>query len=105
MAFYFVDMNEVDKMKRIVRQSLLFSLIVHLLYLAGTIGLGYIKTIYYVPDVVNAYQEVQYLQNEIAFGVISRPLNPVQFGFISFMITSVLFIAIKMFWVKRRFRN
>jgi len=32
-------------------------------------------TMYYVPDVINAYESVKYLQNEVAFGVIVRGMH------------------------------
>ncbi|MBP1931994.1 hypothetical protein J2Z37_001995 [Ammoniphilus resinae] len=89
-------------MKRTIKQSLIFSFVVNVLYLVCTIGYGFIKTIYYVPDVVDGYQDVEYLQNEISFGVISSPLTPIQFGIVSFLIMSVLFILIKIVIVKIR---
>jgi menaquinol-cytochrome c reductase cytochrome b subunit len=36
---------------------------------------GMFLTMYYVPDIVNAYQSVAYLQNEVAFGVIVRGMH------------------------------
>lgn len=32
-------------------------------------------TMYYVPDIINAYESVKYLQNEVAFGVIVRGMH------------------------------
>lgn len=89
-------------MKRTIKQSLIFSFVVNVLYFAGTIGYGFIKTIYYVPDVADGYQDVEYLQNEVSFGVISSPLTPIQFGIVSFLLINVLFILIKMVLVKLR---
>ncbi len=36
---------------------------------------GMFLTMYYVPDIMNAYQSVKYLQNEVAFGVIVRGMH------------------------------
>lgn len=36
---------------------------------------GMFLTMYYVPDIVNAYESVKYLQNEVAFGVIVRGMH------------------------------
>ena len=36
---------------------------------------GMFLTMYYVPDIVNAYKSVEYLQNEVAFGVIVRGMH------------------------------
>lgn len=85
-----------DKMKRTIKQSLIFSLVVHVLYIVGTIGLGYMKTLFYVPDVVSAYQEVTYLQKEtaIAFGEGSY-LTHWRFLVMSWLLTSSVFILMK----------
>jgi menaquinol-cytochrome c reductase cytochrome b subunit len=32
-------------------------------------------TMYYVPDIINAYESVRYLQNEVAFGSIVRGMH------------------------------
>jgi menaquinol-cytochrome c reductase cytochrome b subunit len=32
-------------------------------------------TMYYVPDIVNAWESVYYLQNQVAFGVIVRGMH------------------------------
>ncbi|RKD72839.1 menaquinol-cytochrome c reductase cytochrome b subunit [Sinobaca qinghaiensis] len=36
---------------------------------------GMFLTMYYVPDIVNAYESVRYLQGEVAFGVIVRGMH------------------------------
>lgn len=36
---------------------------------------GMFLTMYYVPDIINAYQSVKYLQQEVAFGVIVRGMH------------------------------
>lgn len=36
---------------------------------------GMFLTMYYVPDIVNAYESVKYLQNEVAFGSIVRAMH------------------------------
>ena len=36
---------------------------------------GMFLTMYYVPDIINAYESVKYLQNEVAFGVIVRGMH------------------------------
>jgi menaquinol-cytochrome c reductase cytochrome b subunit len=87
-------------MKRTIKQAFIFSAIIHGLFLLGTIALGYIRTSYYVPDIVNAYQSVDYLQNEVAFGV-STPLSTLPFLIVSLLLVSVVFITFKTILVKR----
>ncbi|MFC5714238.1 menaquinol-cytochrome c reductase cytochrome b subunit [Thalassorhabdus alkalitolerans] len=36
---------------------------------------GMFLTMYYVPDIVNAYESVRYLQSEVAFGMIVRGMH------------------------------
>ncbi len=36
---------------------------------------GMFLTMYYVPDIINAYQSVTYLQQEVAYGVIVRGMH------------------------------
>lgn len=36
---------------------------------------GMFLTMYYAPDIINAYESVRYLQNEVAFGVIVRGMH------------------------------
>lgn len=36
---------------------------------------GMFLTMYYVPDIINAYESVAYLQQEVAFGVIVRGMH------------------------------
>lgn len=36
---------------------------------------GMFLTMYYVPDIINAYQSVSYLQQEVAYGVIVRGMH------------------------------
>ncbi|MBP3950607.1 menaquinol-cytochrome c reductase cytochrome b subunit [Bacillus suaedae] len=36
---------------------------------------GMFLTMYYAPDIINAYRSVEFLQNEVAFGVIVRGMH------------------------------
>ncbi|WP_096153290.1 hypothetical protein [Bacillus sp. FJAT-45066] len=50
-------------------QSIVSSIVVHLIYLVGTMVVGYIKTINYTPIITSSHHT--YLQNEVAFGYVS----------------------------------
>ena len=59
---------------KIMLQSIICSIILHFIYFVGIIKVGYIKTKYYEPDIAGAWDKVETLQNEVAFGyVISSP--------------------------------
>ena len=88
-------------MKRTIKQSLIFSVVVHVLFFVGAVAFGYIRTLFYVPDVVNAYQEVTYLQKEVAFGQVS-PITSWPFWIISLLLTSSVFILCKKIFGKLR---
>ena len=60
-------------MKTVI-QALLFSFILHFIYIAGVLLTGYIQTKNYGPDITNSFENVYVLQNEVAFGVIGSPL-------------------------------
>lgn len=52
----------------------MISLAAHIVYLAVTIGWGYWKTKMYQPDVVNAWESVGQLQNEVVFSQTGSPI-------------------------------
>ncbi|MCM3745699.1 hypothetical protein M3193_16360 [Sporosarcina luteola] len=60
-------------MKAVI-QALLFSFLLHLIYIAGVLLTGSIQTKYYEPDILKSWNNVDVLQNEVAFGVIGSPL-------------------------------
>lgn len=61
------------KLKTII-QSLVFSFVIHLLYIVGTVVLGYIKTRNYKPDIGDEWKNIETLQDEVAFGMVGSPL-------------------------------
>ena len=59
---------------KIAIQALFFSLLLHFIYIAGVLLTSYIQTQDYKPDIAKSWENVDMLQNEIAFGVIGSPL-------------------------------
>lgn len=55
-------------------QSLVISFVIHLIYIVGTVGVGYIKTRNYKPDIENKWENIETLQNEVSFGMVGSPL-------------------------------
>ncbi|KUP04932.1 membrane protein [Bacillus coahuilensis p1.1.43] len=60
-------------MKTII-QSLVISFVIHLIYIIGTVVVGYIKTRNYNPDIENKWGNIETVQNEVAFGMVGSPL-------------------------------
>ncbi|WP_216829567.1 hypothetical protein [Alkalihalobacterium elongatum] len=77
-------------------QSILISIIVHALYIIGHVVYGIYLTNSYVPKIVNSYENVAYLQNEVAFGYVINPFLMVG----SFIIVTIV-AAIALQIIKR----
>lgn len=54
-------------------QATSVSLIIHLLYLAAVLLVGYIKTKNYQPNVTGAWDQADTLQTQVAFGYTGSP--------------------------------
>jgi quinol-cytochrome oxidoreductase complex cytochrome b subunit len=90
-------------MKRIFVQSVVLSLIVHIAFFLGNILIGYYQTMMYVPDIVNAYENVKYLQNEVEFGVINNShLSMSSFFLLSFTTVTLIFLLLRLFLILLR---
>jgi hypothetical protein len=59
-------------MKRKIIQAMLFSALLIIIYYGIQVGYGYYLTLIHVPDIINSYQAVNYLQQEISFGSTNR---------------------------------
>ena len=53
--------------------ALMISVVIHLLYIAGTLGVGYLKTRSFKPDLETEWGSVNTLPNEVAFGAVGAP--------------------------------
>ncbi|MBT2679263.1 hypothetical protein J7E38_09630 [Bacillus sp. ISL-35] len=54
-------------------QAISASVVIHFLYFAGVMFVGYIKTKNYQPDVTGAWDQVDPLQTQVAFGYNGSP--------------------------------
>lgn len=68
-----ISLLEEEAMKLLV-QSIIISLVIHAFYFIGQIAYGVMITKSYVPDIVDSYESVTYLQNEVSFGYIKSPI-------------------------------
>lgn len=59
---------------KIVWQSLLGAAIIHILYFAAAMSVGYVKTITYKPNFSAAWKHADNLQSTVAFGSSTSPL-------------------------------
>ena len=60
---------------RTIKLSFIVSIIMHLVYFLITLSWAYLKTQFFETDFPNEYDNVDILQNEIAFGFIGSPFN------------------------------
>jgi hypothetical protein len=80
-----------------VLQAVIASIILHIIYILSIRGIGYIKTIYYKPDMQG---EVYLLQNEVAFGTVISPYAYIiSLLGVSIICASIIFLYKK---IKRR---
>lgn len=69
-AFQYIDSDlRGGSLKNLVL-ALIGSFVIHMIYILSPILIGYVKTILYKPDLTSAQDNVEYLQNEVAFGGI-----------------------------------
>lgn len=57
---------------KILIESLIVSFITAVVFIGWQVVNGYVLTKNYVPDIINSYAGVDYLQEEVAFGVVQR---------------------------------
>lgn len=74
-----------------IMQVLGISLIIHIIYLALTLIVGYLQTRNYNPSIANGWTEVEMLQNEVAFGTVESPLFML-YSFLGVSMISAFFI-------------
>lgn len=74
-------------------QSLFISFVIHLIYIVGTMTVGYVKTRNYKPDSESKWENIEMLQNKVAFGVVGSPLFYL-FSFIGVALLSGLIMVV-----------
>lgn len=66
---------EKKKYKYVVKAVAFSSLINLVCFFIVPVLSGLLLTYFYTPDVIDAYNDVEYLQNEVSFGFVQRPGN------------------------------
>ncbi|WP_142829608.1 hypothetical protein [Planococcus soli] len=59
---------------KILWQSLLGAVVIHILYFAAAMSVGYVKTITYKPNFSAAWEHAENLPNAVAFGSVTSLL-------------------------------
>ena len=59
---------------RLFLQAVIFSIVIHVIYIGGSLVHGLSQTWNFVPDIENAYENVTVLQNEVSFGYVGSPM-------------------------------
>lgn len=58
--------------KRVLIESIIFSTIIVLAVLGWRIVRGYFLTQNFVPEIINSYDSIDYLQHKVSFGIVNR---------------------------------
>ncbi|MDN7228003.1 hypothetical protein QWY15_11905 [Planococcus sp. N064] len=81
---------------KIIFQAFLASTILHAIYFLTTMAVGYVKTALYRPNMVDAWQNTETLQSEVAFGSTHSPwFHIATFLSVSFICWVILFACKK----------
>lgn len=68
----FIFRKGADTLKALA-YALAGSVIIHTLYFTYTLLAGYIRTMFYKPDISGSWEQAHYLQSEVAFGASVSP--------------------------------
>ncbi|UOE94549.1 hypothetical protein [Alkalihalobacillus sp. LMS39] len=90
---------------KVLVQGAIFSVIVHFVFVVSTLAYGFLVTMFHKPEVINEYNEVSYLQNEVAFGVTYQPIYFVVSFIVITLIGAILIKLIKKARLFKRFRK
>jgi menaquinol-cytochrome c reductase cytochrome b subunit len=88
-------------MRKSIVQSLLAGVIIAVVYYTVQVAWGMYLTKEYVPDLVNAYESVDYLQRQTAIGTISSPVWSVLEAAGLILLGAAVFYIGKTLWRKR----
>ncbi|KGR73656.1 hypothetical protein CD29_19020 [Ureibacillus manganicus DSM 26584] len=80
---------------RIIKLSLLVSIIMHLMYFFIIFCWAYLKSHYFESDFPNEYDNVNVLQNEVVFGFIGSPFNIVTSIVVTATIVTLIYVLTK----------
>jgi hypothetical protein len=82
--------------KKWLWHAFLFSVAVHLLIIAYQVICGWWMTLNYKPDILQAYENIDYLQHEVSFGVVMNS-DGLGYFFVRFLIGMLLYLGIRSF--------
>lgn len=88
-------------MRKSIVQSLLAGVIIAVVYYMVQVVRGMYLTKEYVPDLINAYESVDYLQQQTAIGTISSPVWSVLEASGLILLGAAVFYIGKTLWRKR----
>lgn len=71
---------------QIFLKSLAAATALHVIYFFTTVAVGYVKTITYRPNMADAWENVEVLQQEVAFGSTVSPFSTIG----TFMVLTLL---------------
>ncbi|MGF7050750.1 menaquinol-cytochrome c reductase cytochrome b subunit [Paenibacillus sp. DS2015] len=82
--------------KRLLIESIIVSILIVLAFIGWEIVRGMLLTKNYVPDILESYKTIEYLQHKLSFGIIIRSKwITVLMGFSGFLFMVVTYYGIR----------
>ncbi|GIO12340.1 hypothetical protein J19TS2_18950 [Cohnella xylanilytica] len=88
--------------RRVFIESIAVSILISLTVIGWKIIRGYYTTQKYVPEIVNRYESIDYLQHKVSFGIVGRSgWITLLWGMGGFLLLAITYYGIRT-WLTRR---
>ena len=87
------------KIMKLVIQAFIASIVIHLVYIFCSIGIGYIKTKFHKSNILGEWEKMDDLQNEVSFGMVGSPFFSV------FTLVGIALICGVVIYLNKNFRS
>jgi len=99
---YYIEVIRMKLNRRVFIESIVVSLLIILAILGWEIIRGYYTTQKYVPEIVNRYESIDYLQHKVSFGIVGRSgWITILWGMGGFLLLAITYYGIRT-WLNRR---
>ncbi len=87
--------------RRVFIESIVVSILISLTVLGWEITRGYYTTQKYVPEIVNSYESIDYLQHKVSFGIVGRSgWITILWGMGGFLLLAITYYGIRTWLTK-----
>jgi hypothetical protein len=95
--------------KRVLIESIIVSTLIILAVIGWRIVRGYLLTQNYVPEIINSYDSIDYMQHKVSFGIVNRSYwKTAMIGIGGFVLLFITYYGIRTWLtqiIKRRKRS